>query len=121
VGELTFTTNPSKPTNPTRLAATLYHKAYERKTGEPYLLQNPKRGLFMLLLEVWLLLTLPLFSYELRTSNDQNSATRKSSAYIHKSAPLNPPYTLCGPRFLCCWHLVMIAERRRVRRSSGSS
>jgi hypothetical protein len=30
-------------------------------------------------------------------------------------------YTLWGPRFFCCWHLVMMAERNRVRRSSGNS
>src|SRR5712671_5288956 len=29
-------------------------------------------------------------------------------------------HTLSGPRFLYCWHLVIIAERRRVRRSSGN-
>ncbi len=29
--------------------------------------------------------------------------------------------TLCGPRFFCAWHFVMIAERSRVRRSSGNS
>ena len=30
-------------------------------------------------------------------------------------------YTLCGPRFFCCWHLVMMADRSRPRRSSGNS
>jgi radical SAM superfamily enzyme YgiQ (UPF0313 family) len=51
-------------------------------------------------------------------------ATPRGAKIIIRSGPgkrHGRPYTLCGPRFLCCWHLVMIAERRRVRRSSGSS
>ncbi len=32
-----------------------------------------------------------------------------------------PNHTSCGPTFFFAWHLETIAERRRVRRSSGSS
>jgi len=30
-------------------------------------------------------------------------------------------HAVCGPRFFCCWHFVMMADRNRPRRSSGSS
>src|SRR5437867_8502795 len=36
-------------------------------------------------------------------------------------ATLQVSHTSCGPTFFFAWHLETIAERRRVRRSSGSS
>jgi len=60
-------------------------------------------------------------------SRDGNLPRNPCTGYSYRrrknvSRALTPaPYTLCGPRFLYCWHLVMMADRRRPRRSSGNS
>jgi hypothetical protein len=48
-------------------------------------------------------------------------STGQPTAAVPTSIVDRKGYTLCGPRFFCCWHLVMIAERNRLRRSSGNS
>jgi hypothetical protein len=63
------------------------------------------------------------WSSEIRMNLKQTARSQSSERPVgfESNGKVLAAYTLCGPRFLCCWHLLMMAERRRVRRSSGNS